>query len=601
MTTPTTTDHLAPHHMAHAQRHLVAKTLAEASHERMIAPETVDGDPGLFRLDTGRSVWTFRARVLALEHWVVDPVTIQRGVDGRSAPLDAQALVTELAEQFGIPEDLLPVYLEEIAATLAGIAWKREHSRLTATDLLDADLQQTEAAMTEGHPGFIANNGRIGFGAGDHAAYSPEAGRPVRLVWVAARRELTHLALGEGLTEEGHYAAELGDAWLETAHRHLSGLGLDPADYLLMPVHPWQWDHKLAISFAPDVARRDLVLLGEGPDEHQAQQSIRTFWNLTDPTRSYTKVALSIQNMGFVRGLSPAYMRATPAINDWVAGLVHGEDELRERGFTVLRERAAIGYTGDAWHALDQPSAWSRMTAALWRESPLDRIGDGERLVTMASLLHRDADGVSSVGAMVRASGVVPRAWVRSWLDAYVRPVVHCLARWHLAFMPHGENLVLVLRDHVPVRAIMKDVGEEVAVIGPLPPDVELPDACSRVMADCPPEERSLALHTDVFDGVLRHVAGILDTDGILAEDDFWDEVAACIADHADDHPELAAALADYDFARPRWSHSCLNRLQLRNTREMVDLSDQASSLIHAGTMANPIADRVRGGLSATA
>ena len=63
------------------------------------------------------------------------------------------------------------------------------------------------------------------------------------------------------------------------------------------------------------------------------------------------KTALSIQNMGFTRGLSPNYMGATPAINDWVADVVGDDPTLRGCGFTVLRERAAIGYTGDAFHA----------------------------------------------------------------------------------------------------------------------------------------------------------------------------------------------------------------------------------------------------------
>ncbi len=60
--------------------------------------------------------------------------------------------------------------------------------------------------------------------------------------------------------------------------------------------------------------------------------------------------------------------------------------------------------------------------------------------------------------------------------------------------------------------------------------------------------------------------------------------------EHADEHPELADAAASYDLFRPEFRHSCLNRLQLRNTLEMVDLADQAESLIYAGTLENPIA-----------
>ncbi|MEK8172278.1 IucA/IucC family protein [Streptomyces sp. M19] len=69
-----------------------------------------------------------------------------------------------------------------------------------------------------------------------------------------------------------------------------------------------------------------------GDDEHLAQQSIRTFFNTTDPAKHYVKTALSVLNMGFMRGLSAAYMEATPAINDWLAGLIEDDPVLRRAG-----------------------------------------------------------------------------------------------------------------------------------------------------------------------------------------------------------------------------------------------------------------------------
>ncbi|NPC95605.1 IucA/IucC family siderophore biosynthesis protein [Nocardioides sp. zg-DK7169] len=585
-----TADHLSPEHLARAQRHLVAKAVSELSHERLLAPrpDRASGpDAWVLEAPDGATSYRFRAQVLALEHWALEEGSLVRTVDGREAPLDVQAFVAEHAEVLGLPAALLPTYLEELASTLAAACWKLAHPAPSAAELLDADYQEIEAAMTEGHPAFLANNGRIGFGLDDYAAYAPETGSEVRLVWVAARRSMTHLSLGEGLSEEELYAAELDAPVRAGFEARLRGLGLEPADYLLLPVHPWQWRNRLAITFAPDLARRDLVLLGEGPDGYRAQQSIRTFFNTSRPERSYVKTALAIQNMGFLRGLSPAYMGPTPAINDWVDALVRSDPTLVECGFSVLRERAAIGYTGDVFHALPEPSPQRRMIAALWRESPLPRVRPGERLASMASLLHRDRDGRALVAELVAAAPVTAREWVRSYLRAYVRPVAHCLLAHELAFMPHGENLVLVLRDHVPVRAVMKDIGEEVAVLDdrPLPPEVE------RIRARVPRDLRSLSLHTDVFDGFLRHLAAILHADGVLDQEEFWAEVRACLTEHAADHPGLAAQSASYGLLREEFQHSCLNRLQLRNTLEMVDISDQAESLMYAGTLRNPAAE----------
>ncbi|WP_436702061.1 GNAT family N-acetyltransferase [Nocardioides sp. BYT-33-1] len=578
-------EHLTPELMDRAQRHLVAKAIGEFAHERLVTPTPVPGEER-WRVLAGPSAYTFAARRHLLDHWAVDPASIVRTRDGAPAAPDAQDLIAELAPALGIPDQLLPTYLEELASTLAAGAWKLRHRAIPVAELVDAGYQEIESAMTEGHPAFVANNGRIGFSLDDYRAYAPETGSPVRLHWLAARRTLTRLSLATDTTEAALYDGELAPDVRDRFASRLAALGLAPDDYLYLPVHPWQWQHKLAVTFAPDVARRDLVHLGEGGDDHRPQQSIRTFFNASRPERHYVKTALAIQNMGFVRGLSPAYMAATPAINDWVASVVEADAELRACGFGVLREVAAIGYTGDAFHRAAGPSPYRKMVAALWRESPLPRTPDGEQLTTMAALLHRDADGDALVTAWIKASPVDAATWVRAYLRAYLRPLVHCLHAYDLAFMPHGENLLLRLRDHVPVGAFMKDIGEEVAVMG----DLELPAEVERIRGDFPDDVKALAVHTDVFDGVLRFVAAILDDDGMLPAAEFWAIARATIQEHAAEHPELTAAAARYDLLRPEFRHSCLNRLQLRNTLQMVDLADQAESLIFAGTLANPTA-----------
>jgi siderophore synthetase component len=578
--------HYTPDLLARAQRHLVAKAVAEYTHERLLAPERdpADGDGWRLTSPDGSSVLTFRAEVLPLEHWLVDEASLVRTVDGEPADLDVQAFVVEHAAALGVPPRMQPLYVEELAATLAAACWKFAHRTETAAQLVDADLQTIEAAMTEGHPGFVANNGRIGFSPDDHATYAPEAGPDVHLLWLAARRSGARLSLGAGLTESRLYDGELDQATRASFTRVLADRGLDPADYLWLPLHPWQW-RKVAITFAPDLAREDLVLLGEGPDTYRPQQSIRTFFNVSRPDRDYVKTALSVQNMGFVRGLSPAYMEATPAINDWVAELVESDPELKGCGFTVLREHAAIGWTGDVYHRVTERSPQRKMLAALWRESPAGVAGPGERLATMTSLVHRDAAGASVVGALVDASGLTPTDWVGRYLEAYVRPLVHCLLAHELAFMPHGENLILVLRDHVVDRVVMKDIGEEVMVMDGRP----VPEGVDRVSAEVEMDVRALSLHTDVMDGFLRHLAGILHADGLMDAETFWALVADVVDRHAADHPELAGAAARYDLRRPTFRHSCLNRLQLRNTLQMVDLADQAGSLAYAGEIENPI------------
>ena len=62
--------------------------------------------------------------------------------------------------------------------------------------------------------------------------------------------------------------------------------------------------------------------------------------------------------------------------------------------------------------------------------------------------------------------------------------------------------------------------------------------------------DQALAIHTDVFDGVLRHVAGILDEEDVLPAEGFWAEVRRCL-------DVLALMLDDVAFD---WATSIRNR-----------------------------------------
>lgn len=593
--------HLTGHAMRRAHRHLCAKALAEFSHERLLAPRPgrhTDPHPAsdseVYEVCAGNEVWTFRARVLPLEHWVVDEGSLRREVDGTPAEPDAQALITALAPSLGLPESLVGIYLEEIAATLGSAAFCLHHRDRPSQALARADLQDVEAAMTEGHPGFVANNGRIGLGLADRHRYTPEALATVRLVWLAARRERSHLSTVTGLDEAELYLREFGREALDRCDARLCELGLDPGEYRILPVHPWQWEHKIAVAFGPDLARRDLVHLGESDSEYRPQQSVRTFFDVTRPERGYVKTALAVQNMGFTRGLSPRYMRDTPAVNDWVADLVAGDPVLTALDFQILREVAAVGYTGDAYHRASEDGVsdegpHTKMIAALWRESPTPRVADDERAFTLASLLHVDLHGRPLVVEHLERSGVDPRTWLRALLDAYLLPVARCLLAHGLVFMPHGENVIVVIGpDHVPRRALFKDIGEEVAVVTdrPLPAEIE------RIRHIVDAETAALSIHTDVMDGVLRHLAGILDDAGCLDAHEFWMLTRNRLLslrerELADD---LHHATWEAMFAQT-FKHSCLNRLQLRDSRQMVDLTDQAGSLQFAGDLDNPVSD----------
>ncbi|MFD5736165.1 IucA/IucC family protein [Streptomyces sioyaensis] len=581
--------HLTPARWARANRLLLRKALAEFAHERLLTPKRLPPD-GHYCLhsDDGSTEYRFAARRQALDHWQIDADSITRHRGHTELPLDALEFTLELRDSLGLSADILPVYLEEISSTLSGAAYKLAAQQPPAAELAHAGFQAIETGMTEGHPCFVANNGRLGFGIHEYHAYAPETASPLQLIWLAARRDHATFTAGAGLDYDTLIRTELPRHTRDRFTATLTGLGLDPDDYYLFPTHPWQWWNKLSVSFAAEVAQQHLVCLGPGDDTYLAQQSLRTFFNTTNPAAHYVKTALSVLNMGFMRGLSAAYMEATPAINDWLARLIDADDTFRAAGFSIIRERAAIGYHHRQYEAATaKGSPYRKMLAALWRESPVAGLEPGRRLATMASLLHTDDAGDSFAAALIKESGLAPADWLRRYLDAYLTPVLHAFYAYDLVFMPHGENAILVLEDGAVARVIFKDIAEEIAVMDP---SAVLPPAVERIRAEVPEDKKLLSVFTDVFDCFFRFLSGLLDDRGVLDEDTFWRTVAECVLDYQASAPHLADKFAQYDMFAEEFALSCLNRLQLRNNQEMVDLQDPAGALQLIGTLRNPLA-----------
>ncbi|MFF0030115.1 IucA/IucC family protein [Streptomyces avermitilis] len=580
--------HLSPERWEQANRLLVRKALAEFAHERLITPEAAGDGAYVVRSDDGLTRYHFTARLRSLDHWQVDVESITRHRDGAELPLAALDFFVELKKSLGLSDEVLPVYLEEISSTLSGTCFKLTKPQIPVAELTRAGFQAIETGMTEGHPCFVANNGRLGFGVHEYLSYAPETASPVRLVWLAAHRSRAAFTAGVGIEYESFLREELGEETLNRFAATLRDQGLDPDDYLLIPVHPWQWWNKLSVTFAAEVAQRRLVCLGEGDDAYLAQQSIRTFFNTSAPEKHYVKTALSVLNMGFMRGLSAAYMEATPAINDWLAQLVDNDPVLKSTGLSIIRERAAVGYRHLEYEAAtDRYSPYRKMLAALWRESPVPALQEGESLATMASLVHLDHAGASFAGALIERSGLSPVEWLRRYLRAYFTPLLHSFYAYDLVYMPHGENVILVLKDGVVQRAIYKDIAEEIAV---LDPQAVLPPAVERIRVEVPEDTKLLSIFTDVFDCFFRFLAANLADEGILGEEDFWRTVAESVREYQDSAPELADKFRQYDMFAPKFALSCLNRLQLRDNKQMVDLADPSGALQLVGTLKNPIA-----------
>ncbi|MED7951176.1 IucA/IucC family siderophore biosynthesis protein [Kitasatospora sp. NPDC058201] len=562
-------------HWQRAGRALLAKMLGEFAYEELITPvETGTPVPTGDRAGTGDRTGTgagrdhllklpeaeyrFTARRGAYGSWLVDPASVRCT---RPDGLDPLRFLPYARHVLGLRGDTTGHLIRELTATLIADAHLLA-TGLTAAEL--ADLGHTDLEGRQGgHPWIVPNKGRIGFSATDAARWAPEARTPRPLPWIAVHRRLAEYRGVPGLTDpEQLYRRELDDpAALRAA------LGPDADDYLLLPVHPWQWDETVVPLFAPWIASGEIVPLASDGDLRLPQQSIRSFFNRSRPDRCTVKLPLAVLNTLVWRGLPTERTLAAPAVTAWIHGLRDADPFLREECRVVLLgEIASVTVDHPLYRELPEaPYQYKELLGAIWREPLGPALDPGEHGRTLAALLQTGTDGRALVAELVARSGLTPAEWTGRLFAAMLPPLLHFLYRYGLVFSPHGENAIVVFDEHdVPARLAVKDFVDDVNLSDQDLPELRgLPAEVDSVLLREDPPGLCQFLHSGLFIGVYRYLAPLLEAQAGLPEAEFWALLRAEVLRYQERFPDLAERFALFDLFLPRIDRLCLNRNRL--------------------------------------
>ncbi|MFC9409860.1 IucA/IucC family protein [[Kitasatospora] papulosa] len=590
-----------------AAARLLAKMLGEFAYEEIIEPVPRTGDgvgrTGHYtvRLDDGAAL-VFHAGRGVYGGWRVDPATIRevarddledRGEDrgGDGAPFrDPLRFLARGRRLLDLDGATLAHLIRELTATLTADA-RLDHTALSAAQLAELPYAELEGHQT-GHPWLVANKGRIGFSSSDAARFAPEARSATALPWIAVSTRIAgYRGVGPVTTPEDLYGHELDPDVRESFATILRRRGLDPADYLLLPVHPWQWDEWVVPLFAPALADGDIVPLHADTDLRLPQQSIRTFTNVGSPDRHTVKLPLSILNTLVWRGLPTERTHAAPAVTAWVQGMCESDPFLRDTcGVILLGEVASVTVEHPLYdHLPESPYQFKEILGAIWREPLQPRLAPGERARTLASLLHTDPEGRSFTAELVTRSGLAPEAWLTRLFAAMLPPLLHFLYRYGTVFSPHGENAIVVFdADDVPVRLAIKDFVDDVNVSArKLPEHDTMPADVRAVLLTEEPSFLTQFIHSGLFVGVFRYLSPLCEEQLGVPEGEFWSLVRAEILRHHARFPDLKERFEIFDMLTPTIERLCLNRnrLHLDGYR---DRSERPHAAVH-GTVPNPL------------
>ncbi|MGU3341381.1 IucA/IucC family protein [Methylobacterium mesophilicum] len=546
-------------------RALIAKTISELAFEEAFAPELADrtGTQWLLRLDGGIA-YRFAAERRIWGNLAIDPSSLFRIAGNRVTPAgDAAGFLVDASRTLGIESATLCVYAAEVLSTLTADARIAAIGRdMTGPDLLALSDRVLQAYL-DGHPKAPASKGRIGWGLADYEAYAPEFQPEIRLFWVAADRTACRLSLEPGLAEADLVADALDGPERARLAQACAARGADPATHLLVPVHPWQWDNKIALHFAGEIAAGRLVPLGTFGRGYRPQQSLRTLACADADGRLDVKLALTILNTSAWRGVPGRYMEIGPAFSAWLADKVARDPALA--GTVILRERAGAFYPHPVYERIaDAPYQYREMLGVIWREGIAGRLGPGRSALMMGALLKADAAGRPLVSSLIARSGLAPEAWLERLFDHVAVPLYHFLCRYGVGFIAHGQNVTLILEDDVPCGVALKDFqGDADLVDQDFPEAADLPDGVRETLLRRPAAHLLQHLQTGHFASLLRFVSdALLRSDG-LPEAAFYGALARVLRRYHARHPDLADRFSQFELFAPTVPRICINRVRL--------------------------------------
>jgi siderophore synthetase component len=535
-----------------AGRRLVARAIAELSHEQLLTPVT-DGDG--YRLELGPGTYTFTAQRDAFTAWHLDEESVRR--DGEPAD-DLARLFLDAREAADFDAVTLAEIVREATSTQAAEARVLERG-LPVAELLELDYAALEQQLP-GHPVLALNKGRVGLDAADLDDYAPEAHGTVRLVWYAAHPDLGVFSAVPGLTAETLLAEELTPSERLSFEAALAPHGEAAADYVWFPVHPFQDVTVVRTLFAGEVARGRLVRLGEGETAYRPVQSVRS---LVGAGHRDVKTSLLMRNTLVWRGLGTDATQAAPAASQWLGELHAGDPELQATGIGFLREVATATVRHPHYAAVpDAPYRYAELLGAVWREPVEQHLRAGEQARSLAALLHRDPSGAAFLAGLVERSGLEAEEWLARLFRALFPGLLLCLTRHGVAFCPHGENTILVFEDDVPTRILVKDFAEDITLL-PGRDYPGLPVEADKVLVRWPLGEMAHSIISAILTGHFRYLAPLAEKNLGVAQDRFWALVRAELVAWRAAHPDLEGAFDELGLLGPTFERIALNREQL--------------------------------------
>lgn len=331
----------------------------------------------------------------------------------------------------------------DAAGSASFLAWLRQGAVANPSLLL-------EQWGTLGHPWHPCHKTKLGLGADEVAALSPEFGARLALPLAALRADRARVETARPHDDYRRwFAARFGAAW-DAWRAALATRGEDASRWLPLPLHPLQAARAVEEGAGALLAVPGVVMAAT------PTMSLRTVVPGGDAALPHVKLPVALRLTSVQRTLSPNSAAMGPRLTALLRRVLDAE-----AGFggtlDVLGEEVGV--------CLDLPPGdddRARHVSALWRENPMTRCGDGLFPYPVGALFaDSPLDGRALAHELVRLGGEGPEGFLRRYLRVALPAVLGPYLLHGVAFEAHQQNSFMLLDARGrPRRLLLRDFGD---------------------------------------------------------------------------------------------------------------------------------------------
>ncbi len=408
--------------------------------------------------------------------------------------------------------------------------------------------------------------------------YSPEFFGTINLKIVAVHDSIFKVQMPTiNIDYKSWFAKNFPDCY-EIYLEEFVKLNLNPQEYNLIPVHPWQVDHVIPEWFKPLFQNNHLILLKDAFIASSSSLSFRSMMPL-DKNTPNIKIPITSQITSVIRYISPAKLYNSVYLSKLIKEILK-EEGYFENTINFIDENICVTLTVSDKDQISENS--TRHLSAIYREKPINFIDDNEigvplnaifleSPITNKPLLIEFIEKHKLIDINNKESST--RKYFKDYASKTIKGPLGTYFKYGINLECHQQNTILVFKEGILQRSLIRDSSGI---------DIYKPSFDTRgIKLELHPQtnqyyyDRSLRVHLIhcLFRSHLSNIIKLLSETYKIDKNKLWSDLYTIVEKEIENYKDYLSkeelAIEKKAFFKDEWSYKALMLMRIANTKEI--------------------------------